>query len=194
MADGYIRWYRESGATSVFAEQTELFARYGIHLAHPATGEVRAVDVEGDDVPLGREELRLLLGRRIASITMNWWFSADINVLDTFVYDPLGCEVQTLWLDGLTTDEARRVESAVTAAATRLPVPTRAVIVDRRGMTDPEGWDSSVLYDGDTAPPFPDTVVARGNIAEKLAARTPGLVREPADASLHRLTRAPGTA
>ncbi|MGW7416966.1 hypothetical protein [Streptomyces sp. NPDC054863] len=191
MTDGYVRWYRESAATSVFAEQTELFAEYGIHLPHPVKGEAVVLDVEGEDVPLGREELRLLLGRRIASITMNWWFSADTNVVDAFVYEPLGCEIQTLWLDGLSADEARRVESAVTAAVTRLPVPTRAVIVDRRGVTDPEDWDSSVLYDGDEVPRFPDTVVARGHVAEKLMVRTPGLVREQAGTCLHRVTRGP---
>ncbi|MFC9391433.1 hypothetical protein [Streptomyces venezuelae] len=193
MADGFIRWYRESAATPVFGEQARLFAEYGIHLAHPVTGEATAVDVEGEDVPIGREELALLLGRRIASITVNWWLSADTNVLDSFGYEPLGCEVQTLWLDGLTVDEAHRVESAVTAATTRLPTPTRAVIVDRQGVTDPEDWDSPVLYDGDELPRFPDAVMAQGPVADKLVARAPGLVREPAGAHLHRVTRGPGT-
>ncbi|MFD8641221.1 hypothetical protein ACFV14_13020 [Streptomyces zaomyceticus] len=193
MTDGYIRWYRESAATSVFEEQTQLFAEYGIHLGHPVLGEAVVVDVEGEDVPIGRDELRILLGRRIASITMNWWFSADTNVLDAFVYEPLGCEIQTLWLDGLSADEAQRVESAVIAATTRLPVPTRAVIVDRHGVTDPEDWDSSVLYDGDEIPRFPDTVLAPGHLADMLLARTPDLVREPAGPRLHHVTRGPGT-
>ncbi|WP_306330388.1 hypothetical protein [Streptomyces venezuelae] len=185
MADGFIRWYRESAATSVLAEQTRLFAEYGIHLAHPVTGATTAVDVEGEDVPIGQEELALLLGRRIAPVTMNWWLSADTNVLDSFAYEPLGCEVQTLWLDGLTVDEAHRVESAVIAATTRLAAPTRAVIVDRRGVTDPDDWDSPLLYDGDEVPRFPDAVVAPGPVADRLAARTPGLVRAPAGAHRH---------
>lgn len=192
MSDGYIRWYRESAATSVFAEQAQLFAEYGLQLAHPVRGKAVAVDVEGEDVPIGREELRLLLGRRIASVTMNWWFSADTNVLDSFAYEPLGCEIQTLWLDGLSNEEAHRVESAVTAATTRLPAPTRAVIVDRQGVTDPEDWDSAVLYDGDELPRFPDTVLAQGHLAEQLVLRTPGLAHEPAGPRLHRVTRTPG--
>ncbi|MER5891090.1 hypothetical protein ABT160_45375 [Streptomyces sp. NPDC001941] len=189
MTDGFIRWYRESAATSVLTEQAGIFAEYGIHLAHPATGRAIALDVEGEQVPMGQEELTLLLSRRIASVTTQWWFSADTDVTDAFEYEPLGCEIQTLWLDGLTADEARRVEEAVTAAATRLPVPTRAVVVDRHGVADPEDWNASLLYDGDEVPRFPDVVLAQDHIARTLTARTPGLLGEPAGAGLHRVTR-----
>ncbi|MER6049071.1 hypothetical protein ABT168_16725 [Streptomyces sp. NPDC001793] len=184
MADGFIRWYRESAATSVFAEQVELFQEHGIALSHPARGAAVVLDVEGEGVPMRQEELGRLLGHRIASITMNWWFSANINVIDEFAYEPLGCEIQTFWLQGLAPDEMRHVESAVVAAATRLPVPTRAVIVDRRGVSDPEDWDSMVLYDGDRAPRFPDGVLTQGHIAEKLVRTSPGLTREEAGAGL----------
>ncbi|MFI6638516.1 hypothetical protein [Streptomyces sp. NPDC050504] len=190
MADGFVRWYRESAATSVFAEQVELFAEYGLRLPHPVRGDAFVVDVEGDDVPIGREELTRLLGMRIASLTMNWWFSADNNVIDEFVYEPLGCEIQTLWLDGLTPGEVLRVEAAVTAATTRLAVPTRAVIIDRGGASDPEEWDSAVLYDGDRVPRFPDGVLAQGHIAQKVVRATPGLVREVVGAGLCRLVPA----
>ncbi|MCZ7456955.1 hypothetical protein [Streptomyces sp. WMMC940] len=98
------------------------------------------------------EELGRLLGLRIASITMNRWFSADIDVVDQYAYQPFGCESQTLWLDGITTEQADTVEAAVVAAATALPVPTRAVIVDREGVSAPDDWDAPVLYDGEELP------------------------------------------
>lgn len=190
MADGFVRWYRESAATSVFSEQVALFAEYGLLLPHPVRGEAFVVDVEGEDVPMRQEELGRLLGMRIAPLTMNWWFSADNNVIDEIVYEPLGCEIQTLWLDGLAPDEVVLVEAAVTAATRHLAVPTRAVIVDRSGVSDPEDWDSVVLYDGDGVPRFPDRVVAQGHIAEKVARATPGLLRELVDAGLCRLAPA----
>ncbi|MEU2494655.1 hypothetical protein [Streptomyces sp. NPDC007883] len=81
MSDGYVRWYQESAATSVIAEQAEVFAAYGLRLVHPVRGAAVVLDVEGDDVLMDPEELCRLLGLRIASITMNWWFSADIDAL-----------------------------------------------------------------------------------------------------------------
>jgi hypothetical protein len=125
VADGFVRWYRESGATSVFAEQVEIFEAHGIGLVHPTKGAAVVIDVEGEHVLMRPEELGRLLGLRFASITMDWWFSADTNVIDEYAYEPFGCEIQTLWLDGLTSEEADTVEATVIAAATGLPVPTR---------------------------------------------------------------------
>ncbi|MEU7279818.1 hypothetical protein AB0A69_13680 [Streptomyces sp. NPDC045431] len=178
MADGFIRWYREAAATPVFAEQTELFAAHGIALVHPVRGAAVVLDVEGEGVLMRPEELGRLLGLRIASLTLNWWFSADVDVVDAYAYEPLGCEIQTLWLDGLTPEQADTVEAAVVAAATALPVPTRAVIVDREGEGDPEDWDSAVLYEGETPSRFPDRVLARGPLAERLRRSSPELRSE----------------
>ncbi|MFG3510630.1 hypothetical protein ACGF5F_34600 [Streptomyces sp. NPDC047821] len=175
MSDGYIRWYRESAATAVLAAQAEVFGAHGLRLVHPAKGAAVVLDVEGDDVLLSPEELGRLLGLRIASLTTNWWLSADIDVVDHFVYEPLGCEIQTLWLDGLTTEQADTVEAAVLAAAAALPVPTRAVIVDREGAGDPGDWDSPVLYDGENLPPFPDRLLLSSSLADRFLPAFPEL-------------------
>ncbi|MEW2631403.1 hypothetical protein AB0903_07020 [Streptomyces sp. NPDC048389] len=180
MADGFIRWYRESGATSVFDAQAELFASHGIGLVHPAHGTAVVLDVEGESVPMRREELGRLLGLRIASITMNWWFSADVDVVDEYAYEPLGCEIQTLWLDGLTTEQSDTVEAAVVAAATGLPTPTRAVIVDRQGASDPGDWDAAVLYEGEAPSVFPDRLLVSAPLAETVLSARPDLRREEA--------------
>ncbi|MFK8851070.1 hypothetical protein [Streptomyces sp. Ac-502] len=175
MADGFIRWYRESAAVPAFAEQTQLFAAHGIALTHPVRGKAVVLDVEGDGVLMHQEELGRLLGLRIASLTMQWWFSADIDVTDEYAYEPLGCEIQTLWLDGLTPQQADTVEAAVLAATTTLPTPTRAVIVDRQGAGDPADWDSPVLYDGENLPTVHDRVYARHPLTQKLLEAQPTL-------------------
>ncbi|MFD5975183.1 MULTISPECIES: hypothetical protein [Streptomyces] len=183
MADGFIQWYREDVTTAVFAEQAEIFSEFGLKLIHPNRNAAVVLDIEGDDVLMSQEELGVLIGQRIASLTFNWWLTADTNVIDTYEAVPVGRETQTLWLDGLYSDEVQRVESAVMAAATRLPVPTRAVIVDRRGISDPDAWDSVALHDG-TGPLLPDKVLALDPIAERIQRAAPGLRKEDAGAGL----------
>lgn len=113
-------------------------------------------------------------------LTFNWWLTPDTNVIDTYEAVPVSREAQTLWLDGLCPDEVQRVESAVMAAATRLPVPTRSVIVDRRGISDPDAWDSVALWDGTGVPLLPDKVLAPDPIAERIRRSAPGLRKEDA--------------
>ncbi|MEV3993558.1 hypothetical protein AB0J57_32110 [Streptomyces sp. NPDC049837] len=188
MSDGYIRWYRESAATPVLAAQAELFEAHGLSLVHPAKGAAVVLDVEGDDVLLRPEELGRLLGLRIASLTTNWWLSADIDVVDQYVYEPLGCEIQTLWLDGLTTEQSDTVEAAVLATAAALPVPTRAVVVDRRGAGDPGDWDSPVLYDGENLPPLPDRLLMSSSLADRFLSAFPELRGETGEGGLTSIT------
>ncbi|MER7109845.1 hypothetical protein [Streptomyces sp. NPDC000229] len=188
MTDGFIRWYRESAATPVFAAQAELFEAHGLRLVHPAKGAAVVLDVEGDDVLMSPEELGRLLGLRIASLTMNWWLSADVDVVDEYAYEPLGCETQTLWLDGLTPEQADTVEAAVLASAAALPVPTRAVIVDRKGVGDPGAWDSPVLYDGENLPPVPDRLLLHPLLADRFLTARPELSGETTEGGLTALT------
>ncbi|MEV4440091.1 hypothetical protein AB0K09_13865 [Streptomyces sp. NPDC049577] len=189
MSDAFIRWYRESAITSVFSEQTELFERHGIHLFHPALGTALVLDVEGNDVPVGREELDRLLGLRIASINVNWWLSADTNLVDEYSYEPLGCAIQTFWLDGLDEEEVQTVEAALMAAVVELPVPTRALIIDRCGDSEPDEWDSVVLYEGRTVARLSEgvTVIAQDQVAARLLRASPGLIRQETRIGLSRL-------
>ncbi|MCT9094008.1 hypothetical protein N4G70_34895 [Streptomyces sp. ASQP_92] len=148
------------------------------------------LDIEGEQVLVGQEELGRLLDLRIASLTMQWWLSADTDVCDEYVYEPFGCEIQMLWLDGLYPEEVRLVESAVIAAATQRSVPTRAVVVDRRGISDPDDWDSFMLYDEVAVPRFPESVIAQESITEKLMRAVPGLAKESVGGHLTRLASA----
>ncbi|MEV5505630.1 hypothetical protein [Streptomyces orinoci] len=188
MSDGFIRWYRESAATLMFDEQVSLFSESGIQLLHPVKRAAMVLDVDGNDVPFGREELSRLLGLRISSINVNWWLSADVNIVDEYSYEPLGCEIQTFWLHGLDSGETQTLETALLAAAAEFPVPTRALIVDRHGKSDPEDWDSVALYEGRAAPKFPDYVIAPDTIVSKLLQVSPELTREDMGSGLVRLT------
>ncbi|MGA5899937.1 hypothetical protein [Streptomyces venetus] len=190
MADGFIRWYRESGATPVFAEQVELFQAHGIGLVHPVSGAAVVLDVEGEHVLMPPDELGRLLGLRVASLTMDWWISQDVDVVDTYTYEPWGCEIQTLWVDGLTSEQADSVEAAVLAAARGLPTPTRAVIVDRRGRSDPDDWDAAVLHDGEVLPAVADRVLVRDPLKGKLLRKSPELRSEETGAGLTLLSPA----
>ncbi|MFI6056556.1 hypothetical protein ACIBCO_41740 [Streptomyces violascens] len=190
MADGFIRWYRESGATSIFAEQVALFEAHGLALMHPVRGQAVVLDIEGEQVLMRQEELGRLLGLRIAPLTMEWWLTADADVVDEYTYEPFGCEIQTLWLDGLCAEETQLVEAAVIAATTQLPIPTHAVVIDRRGTSDPDDWDSLMLYDGAKVPRFPDSVIAQEPITEKIMGATPGLAKERVGGYLTRLAPA----
>lgn len=74
---------------------------------------------------------------------------------------------------GLTPEQADRAEAAVVAAATGLPTPNRAVIVDRRG--DPEDWDPAALHEGERLPVIRDRVFVREPLREKLLRSSPDL-------------------
>ncbi|GAA2275162.1 hypothetical protein GCM10010234_08390 [Streptomyces hawaiiensis] len=190
MADGFIRWYRESGATSVFADQVKIFEAHGIGLVHPVKGAAVVIDVEGNDVLMRPEQLGRLLGQRFASITMDWWFTPNVDVVDTYTYEPFGCEIQMLWVDGLSPEQIDTVEAAIVAATTGLPTPTRAVIVDRRGAVDPDDWDSAVLYEGKRLPVVRDRVLVREPLRDKLLRASPELKSEEIGAGLTLLSPA----
>ncbi|MFI6406688.1 hypothetical protein [Streptomyces sp. NPDC050548] len=71
------------------------------------------IDVDGDDVPVTLEALAWVIGIRASSITVTWWLSPDVNVVGEYSHEPLGCEMQTFWLDGLSLEEAEVVRLAV---------------------------------------------------------------------------------
>lgn len=133
MSDGFIRWYRELGAESVFVDQVATFERSGVTLAHPDSGVMSVINVDGDDVGIDFETLEMILGIRVPSVTINWWVSPGSNVVSEYSYEPLGCEIQTFWLDGMTGAEVESFSSAVIAVMDSVAPPTRALVCDYRG-------------------------------------------------------------
>ncbi|QWQ43769.1 hypothetical protein KME66_24435 [Streptomyces sp. YPW6] len=189
MPKGFIRWYQESTSASKLDKQVDFFRRRGIHLTHPVLGTTLVLDVEGNDIPVERRELDRLLSIRIASINVNWWLSANVNLVDEYSFNPLGFDIQTIWLDGLDPQETRLSETTLQDIALDPQIPTRSLVVDRHGVSDPEQWDSIMLYDGETVPTVPDIVITQPEVAEKILRATPVPRREEMDNGMCLLAR-----
>ncbi|MDH6113398.1 hypothetical protein P3T36_001723 [Kitasatospora sp. MAP12-15] len=131
------------------------------------------LDVDGNDVPIGLDEADRLLSLRLGSVSVTWWLSEDVDVVCEYSYEPLGCEIQTFRLDGLTVREIETIQDALTAAARAFPASTHALIIDCHGVSEPEIWDSLILYGGTRVPRLPDLVLARGPVASQLLSISP---------------------
>ncbi|MGW5609458.1 hypothetical protein ACWEWI_25805 [Streptomyces sp. NPDC003753] len=191
MGDGFVRWYREAGAESIFRDQVAVFERHGITLAHPGTGAATVINVDGDDIPIDFEALDLIIGLRLPSVSINWWISADTNVVSSYSQEPLGCEIQTFWVDGLTVEEARAFNSAVMATMSRVPTPTRALVCDHQGITDADDWDSAILYGGVEIPGVVDPLLLSPEISRRILSNSTRLCSAVAENSLMRVTALP---
>ncbi|MGW6241482.1 hypothetical protein ACWGBX_31670 [Streptomyces sp. NPDC055037] len=176
MGDGFIRWYRESGKDSVFPEQVAAFDQRGVTLAHPGTGTATVINVDGDDAPVTFETLAWLIGLRLSSVTVNWWISADTNLVGNYSHEPLGCEIQTFWLDGLNLEDVEVVKSAVMSAIDHVSTPTRALVCDVQGVTDSDDWDSAILYEGTELPGVIDSLLLGSEISDRIVSN-PGNLR-----------------
>ncbi|MEV7480841.1 hypothetical protein [Streptomyces halstedii] len=172
MADGFIRWYRELGAESVFADQVAEFERNGVTLTHPDSGVISVINVDGDDVGVEFETLEMIVGVRLPSVTTNWWVSSSSNVVGEFSHEPLGCEIQTFWLDGLTHAEVESFSVAVMAVMGAVAPLTRALVCDYRGITDADDWDSPILYGGDKIPGVVDDLLAGPDLVRHILANS----------------------
>ncbi|WP_432124838.1 hypothetical protein [Streptomyces sp. C10-9-1] len=189
MPKGFIRWYQESTPVSKLDNQVNFFRERGIHLTHPALGTPLVLDVEGNDIPVEQEELDRLLSIRIASFSVNWWLSANVNLVDRYSFSPIGFDIQTIRLDGLDAQETQLTETTLQEIALDPLTATRSLIIDRHGSSDPEQWDSITMYDGETVPTIPDIVITHPEVAEKIRRAAPALTRRELGGGLSLLTR-----
>jgi hypothetical protein len=187
MGDGFIRWYRESGKDSVFSDQVAAFAQCGITFAHPETGAATVINVDGEDAPVSFEALAWLIGLRIPSVTVNWWISSDANLVSEYSHEPLGCEIQTFWLDGLNFEELEVVRSAVVTAIGQVSAPTRALVYDIQGVTDADDWDSVILYEGTELPGVVDSLLMGPKVADRILSTSGRLRGEVVERNLTRI-------
>ncbi|MFE2988651.1 hypothetical protein [Streptomyces sp. NPDC059262] len=188
MGDGFIRWYRESGRTSIFRYQVEHFGRFGVTVKNPGTGVVAAVNVDGDDVPVTCDELEWLLSLRLSPVTMNWWMSSDSNLAAEYSYESLGCEIQTFWLDGLSREEVDTVTRAVENTASLSPTSTRALVFDFEEATEPDDWDSLALYGEKAIPALVDSLLLGSDLANSLILNSTGISGEEMESGLVRIS------
>ncbi|GAA2349058.1 hypothetical protein OKJ48_22620 [Streptomyces kunmingensis] len=188
--DGFIRWYREMGKSSAFSEQIAAFERSGVTLNHADANSASLVNVDGDDVSIEIDALRQVLELRVPSVSVNWWLTSGTNVVGEYAHEPLGCEIQTFWMDGVSLPEAKTFASAVTAAASAVATPTRALICDYQGITDADDWNSVALYGQDRIPGLVDSLLLDGEIACRVLEKAPMLRGQAAGPSIIRLTSA----
>jgi len=188
VGDGFIRWYRNRGSKSILSDQVATFGRHGITLAHPVTKATSVINVDGDDIPLDFEVLDLIIGLRLPSVSINWWLSADVNVVDSYTYEPFGCEVQTFWLDGLNAEEAQTFKSAVMSTVLEVPTPTLALVCDYQGVTDADDWNSLTLYGGTKIPGNVESLLLNEELSRKVTSNSTHLQGEAAGKNLTRVT------
>ncbi|MEW2069297.1 hypothetical protein [Streptomyces sp. NPDC007346] len=147
------------------------------------------INVDGDDVGIDFETLEMILGIRVPSVTINWWVSPGSNVVSEYSYEPLGCEIQTFWLDGMTGAEVESFSSAVIAVMDSVAPPTRALVCDYRGITDAGAWDSLMLYGGNEVPGVVDDLLAAPGLTRRILAHSSSLRAEREGETLTRLVR-----
>ncbi|WP_148283078.1 MULTISPECIES: hypothetical protein [Kitasatospora] len=162
MSDAYISWYR-NGRTDApgFITMTAALERLGLSLEHPALKTGILLNVDGEQVKMSPSCISELVGLAIASLDVQFWLAADIDVTCQFRYEPLGGEIQTYDLDGLTADQKRRVEDAIVQMALKGSGQTIGVIVDWSGRSAESDWDGFFLYDRIPGGPAPDRLLMR---------------------------------
>ncbi|MFD7735171.1 hypothetical protein ACFV6F_32920 [Kitasatospora phosalacinea] len=171
--DGYIRWYRERIGPGGFIEQVKYFGELGLHALQPERG-VLMVDVDGEEIPVGIEEADRILSLHLGDVASIWRFAEDAQVVCTYSDPSAGFGTQTFSLGSLLAEEVEQIESVLVRAAEEFPVGTSALVVDRRGVSDPDAWDSQILYGGRDAPGHADLVLTREPVTSKLLAAPAG--------------------
>jgi hypothetical protein len=187
MGDGFIRWYRESGKDPIFSDQVAAFNRCGVTIAHPKTDAATVINVDGDDVPVDLEVLAWVIGVRASSINVNWWLSPDVNVVGEYSHEPLGCEIQTFWLDGLNFEEVEVIKSAVMSAIVQVSTSTRALVCDIEGVTDADDWNSVILYEGTELPGVVDSLLLGPEVSDRIISNSGKLRGEVVGRNLTRI-------
>ncbi|MEV7691686.1 hypothetical protein [Streptomyces bungoensis] len=144
-------------------------------MKHPGTRQASLINVDGENVHIEVDALKCVLGLRLPSVTINWWVSNEHNVVSEYTHEPLGCEIQTFWLDGLTPSESIAFASAVEATLARIDVPTRGLVVDYREATDADDWNSAILYGTEKVPGKVDLLLLGPEPAARILASSPSL-------------------
>ncbi|WP_433552928.1 hypothetical protein ACQP08_05875 [Micromonospora zamorensis] len=143
-----------------FRSQARFFELSGILLTHPTKGAAVMLDVDGNDIEMSPERVAENVGLRIgASMTVEWWLSPDIDLTCTYEFHPLGREVQTFYLDGLTTEEKGTVSSVVGRLFSSNAESSIALVVDYRGLTVEFDWDDFALRGLGNLRAIPDLLI-----------------------------------
>ncbi|MYY87044.1 MULTISPECIES: hypothetical protein [unclassified Streptomyces] len=162
MLETYLSWYREGRMDeSAFRSVTDHLARSGLTVEHPVLGGGTLLDVVGEQVKLPVGRILELVGLSLGPLCMQFWLSADTDVVCDVRYVAPDTQVLTFVLGGFTEGEREQATDAVQRLILRELDRTVALLVDPGGETPDEDADALVLYGRLPTGPRPDRVQFR---------------------------------
>lgn len=164
MSDAFIKWCRASTTAQQFMGQAEKFSPVGVSLIHPLKKTGVLLDVDGNDVAATPAEMADIIDRRVgATISLEWWFSADTDLTCTYNFVPGGREIQTYYLDGLSISEVESARRVIVDLFWAALGASESLVIDTTGRSADFDWDEYLLY-GVGVPSFaPDLLIVRAN-------------------------------
>ena len=135
------------------------------------------LDVDGNDVELDPGKTARILDLKLGESTMEWWFSPDAGLVCNYGYEPLGCEIQTYYLDGLDASEVAVLERILRSLIENQNLGTLGIVVDRVGRSVEFDWDAVILYSSRTIPNYPDMLALPKEVAEEIEDTPKGMAR-----------------
>jgi hypothetical protein len=128
------------------------------------------LDVDGNGVNVDPEEMAHLIDLKLGSVNLEFWITPDTNLICRFSWIPLGLEVQTFYLDGLSGTETAHVKSVLIGYMNGTP-DTFGYVLDLGGDTAEYDWDVffDTIHMGDLLPVevYPDLLVIKGSLARE---------------------------
>ncbi|WP_433365034.1 hypothetical protein ACQPZX_35045 [Actinoplanes sp. CA-142083] len=160
MSDAFVKWCRRGTTDRQFLERAEKFAAAGISLTHPGRRVAVLLDVDGNDVAMSPEEVASLVGRRVGrSLTLEWWFTPDVDLTCTYTFVPGAREVQTYYLDGLSPAEVTVVRELLVNLFFEDVTASQWLVADTTGLSADFDWDDYLLYGAGSPSTSPDLVL-----------------------------------
>ncbi|GHB80641.1 hypothetical protein GCM10010377_82960 [Streptomyces viridiviolaceus] len=162
MLETYLSWYCEGRMDeSEFRSVTNHLAQSGLTVEHPMLGCGMLLDVVGEQVKLPVGRILELVGLSVGPLCMQFWLSADTDVVCDVRYVAPDTQVLTFVLGGLTENEREQATNAVQRLIQRELDRTVALLVDLGGETANEDDDALVLYGRLPMGPRPDRLQFR---------------------------------
>lgn len=170
MADKFLGWYRTRSTRDGFLGEAEFLDGSGIYIRHPATRKGVMLDVDGNGVNIEPEEIAHLIDLKLGSVNVEFWITPDTSLTCRFSWIPLGLEIQTFYLDGLSGAETAHVTSVLIGYMNSAP-GTFGYVLDLDGDTAEYDWDVffDTIHMGDFRPVevYPDLLVVKGSLARE---------------------------
>ncbi|GHJ31557.1 hypothetical protein TPA0910_59900 [Streptomyces hygroscopicus subsp. sporocinereus] len=170
MSDGFIYWCRRGWDAVDAGRVIRSCEAAGLQLSNPGTGLVTLIangpDSWGEQIPTTRENLMDFAGLAAADeVNFQFWLDEETDVFTRVRRIETECAVLEFGLDGLEAPEQERVIGAVVQVLRGDRENCVGFVVDRRGATEEQDWDSVVLRGALLEHGWPDILGVRSEIA-----------------------------